>query len=241
MQLGGLARVGSVVACLIVTACGGGQETPQTPTDDGAAEQGHRSGPSMGMDADIGALDEGKVTSVFQKQSSKIASCFEKGARRLPYLAGEIRFQVRVDLSGKAKSVHALDSSLGDHDTEECMMHALESTTWPAPEGGREGIAESPFTFDAGGAARPPVDLDASALGKDADKLHDVVSGCRSSSGAGKLKATIYVEADGTVKASGVSGPDAASRQAGRCVADGVKALKLASPGSYAGKIVVED
>ena len=59
------------------------------------------------------------------KQSSKIASCFDKGSKRLPYLAGEVRFQVRVDTSGKAKSVHAIDSHLGDVETEECMMIAL--------------------------------------------------------------------------------------------------------------------
>lgn len=237
MKLGGI----SLLSFVLLAACGGDQKTPETPTDEGASDSGHRSGPGIGMDAEIGALDEGKVTSTFQKQSSKIAGCFEKGSKRLPYLAGEIRFQVRVDTSGKAKSVHALDSNLGDLDTEECMMAALESTSWPAPEGGREGIAESPFTFDAGSGTRPPVDLDASAIGKDADKIRGVVGDCKKSSGAAKLKATVYIDSDGSVKASGVSGPDAASRQAGRCVADGVKALKLSSPGSYAGKITLED
>ncbi len=237
MKLGGL----SVVSLMLLAACGGDQKTPETPADEGSSDQERRSGPGIGMDAEIGALDEGKVTSTFRKQSSMIASCFEKGSKRLPYLAGEIRFQVRVDTSGKAKSVHALDSNLGDLDTEECMMAALEGTSWPAPEGGREGIAESPFTFEAGSGTRPPVDLDASAIEKDAEKIRGVVIECKRSSGAHKLKTTVYIDADGSVKASGVSGPDAASRQAGRCVADGVKALKLGSPGSYAGKITLED
>jgi len=236
MRLGGISLLS-----LVLVACGGGQEVPLTPTQDGDVGKAHRNGPGIGMDAEIGALDEGKVRSTFQKQSSKIASCFDKGSKRVPYLAGEIRFQVRIDTSGKAKSVHAIDSNLGDVETEECMMIALEAASWPAPEGGREGIAESPFAFDPGGSTRPPVDLEASAIGEDEGKIRGVLGDCKRSSGTGKLKATLYIDADGSVKAVGVSGPDAASRKAARCVSDGAKALKLASPGSYAGKITLEE
>ena len=68
------------------------------------------------------------------------------------------------------------------------------------PQFGREGIAESPFAFDPGGSTRPPVDLEASTLGADEAKVKGVLGECRSSNGAGHLKATIYVEADGSVK-----------------------------------------
>lgn len=223
----------------LAAGCGGTDEQPVTPTDEPSAS-GPR-GPRLDMDAEIGALDEGKVRSTFEKQSSKIAGCFEKGSSRLPYLAGEIRFHIRVDQSGKAKSVHAIDSSLGDLETEECMIRALESASWPPPEGGREGIAESPFTFDAGGSTRPPVDLEPSTLGKEEAKVRDVIADCKRSSGAGRLKTTMYVEADGNVKAVGVSGESATSREAARCVSDGVRELKLPSPGSYAGKVVITD
>lgn len=228
----------STVALLVLAACGGGQEAPQVPTegDPGGARP---AGPQLGMDAEIGALDEGKVRSVFQKLSGKLSGCFEKGAGRLPYLAGEIRFHVRVDGDGRAKSVHATDSSLGDVETEECMMRALEGASWPTPQGGREGIAESPFAFDPGGGARPPVDLDEGSFGAGASKVKAVVAGCKE--GGGHLKVTVYVETDGAVKAVGVSGDDASSRKAARCVADGVRGLSLPSPGSYAGKLVVSD
>ncbi len=239
-----MARSPALIPLLALTlsaaACGGGQEQPATPEGDGDGAS-RPSGPQMGMDAEIGALDEGKVRSTFQKQASRLSGCFEKGASRLPYLAGEIRFHVRVDPSGNAKSVHAVDSSLGDLETEECMMRALEGASWPAPQGGREGIAESPFAFDPGGSTRPPVDLEASTLGADEAKVRGVLGECRSSSGAGHLKATVYIEADGSVKAVGVSGEDAASRKAGRCVADGLKKMKLSSPGSYAGKVTIAD
>lgn len=232
-----LASLLSFVA--LATGCGGSGEQPQTAADSGDAPR--PSGPSLNMDAEIGALDEGKVRSTFEKQSRQISSCFEKGSSRLPYLAGEIRFHVRVDQGGKAKSVHAIDSSLGDLETEECMIRALEGASWPAPEGGREGIAESPFSFDPGGSTRPPVDLEPSTLGKDESKVRDVLASCRSSSGAGRLKATMYLETDGQVKAVGVSGEDPASRAAAKCVADGVRDLKLPSPGSYAGKVTLSD
>ncbi len=219
--------------------CGGSEEQPRTPVDEPVDARPR--GPQLNMDADIGALDEGKVRSTFEKQSKKIASCFEKGSSRLPYLAGEIRFHIRVGQSGKAKSVHAIDSNLGDLETEECMISALEGASWPAPEGGREGIAESPFSFDPGGSTRPPVDIEPSTLGKEESKVRAVIASCKSSSGAGRLKTTIYVEADGHVKAVGVSGEDPASRPAAKCVSDGVRELKLPSPGSYAGKVVIDD
>lgn len=229
-----------LLSTLLAPGCGSTDEQPRTAADGDGVQQGPR-GPGLAMDAEIGALDEGKVRSTFEKQASKISTCFEKGSSRVPYLAGEIRFHVRVDQGGHAKSVHAVDSSLGDVETEECMMRALEGASWPAPEGGREGIAESPFAFDPGGSTRPPVDLEPSTLGDDEAKVRDVIASCRRSSGSGRLKATMYLEADGAVQAVGVSGEDPASRAAARCVADGVRELKLPSPGSYAGKLTLTD
>jgi hypothetical protein len=220
-----------------VLACGSSTPAPKSSSDDDSGSDRPDRPSGITMESEIGALSEEGVVATFQTASTGLSQCFARGAQRIPYLAGMARFEIRVGESGRARAVMLKDSSLGDLDTESCMIEVLERASWPSPEGGREGIAENEFTFDPAGGTRPPVDWSESDLGDELATAKADLSQCRSDAGTGPLKATLYVDKDGTPKSAGASFADENGRPAARCVVDRLLGLTFPSPGSYASKV----
>lgn len=224
-------------AVIGLSACGGSEPPPETPKAEAQQDEGRRrGGPSV--ESEIGALDEGKVKQTFQRSAEKLSACFARGAQKLPYMAGEVRFVVRVTKEGGARWAYVKESSLGDRDTESCMLAVLKSATWPKPEGG-EGLAENSFTFEPGGDERPPVSWSPEQLGAPYKNAKGTLSQCRQKAGTKALKATFYVDTDGKPAAIGVSSADERGEEAVACVIDALSGLKFPSPGSYASKVSV--
>lgn len=210
-------------------------EAPATEAEPDA--RARRSGPSV--EAEVGALDEGKTKQIFEKASQKLGACFSKGAQRVPYLAGGVSFYVRVAADGSARYTFVRDSTLGDRTTEECMLGVLKGLSWPKPVGGQEGEAKNEFQFDAGGDERPPVEWNPAQLGPPFEKARPTLSRCRESAGTGPVKATMYVDTDGKPVSVGVSTSDEKGEAAVACIVDTLKGITFPSPGSYASKVSV--
>jgi hypothetical protein len=157
----------------------------------------------------------------------------------VPYLAGEIRLSVRVTIEGTVRWAYVKDSTLGDRETETCMLAVLKGTTWPKPVGGGEGLAENTFTFEPNPEERPPVAWAPEQLGKASGEVMSSLSSCRQSAGTGALKATLYVDPDGKLVSAGVSGSDERAEAAAQCVVDALREVKFPSPGSYDAKVSV--
>lgn len=221
-------------------ACSASTETAVQQPDDGSTPTNTgRTGPSVGVEAEVGAMNEAAVTSAFQKASTGMLGCLKKASSRLPYISGVAAVYVRVDSAGSVKYTFMKRSSLGDHETEQCMLDVIRKQSWPAPVGGKEGFAENELTFDPPDRVRMPVTWSEGDAGKGVDDAKKVLASCKSKTSSGKLTATLYVETDGSVLASGVSGEQAGTAEAGRCVADGLKSVKLGSPGSFAAKLTL--
>lgn len=230
----------TVLVASVLVACGTTTEQPAATPDEGdGVKIGGRTGPTVGVEAEVGALNEAAVTSAFQNASTGMLGCVKKASSRLPYLSGVAGVYVRVDGSGKVKYTFMKRSTLGDHETERCMLDVIRKQSWPAPVGGKEGFAETELTFDPPDRVRMPVSWSEGDAGKGVDDAKKVLSGCKAKTSSGRLTATVYVETDGSVLASGVSGEQEGTAQAGECVADGLKSVKLGSPGSFAAKLTL--
>jgi hypothetical protein len=203
------------------------------PAEEGGVDR-HRSAPSI--ESEIGAMDEGKVKQIFQRSSADLSGCFNKGAQRIPYLAGEVRFVVRVSKDGSVRWAFIKESSLGDRETEACMLGVLKSAKWPKPEGG-EGLTENSFNFEPGGEERPPVAWSSDQLGAAYKNAKGALAKCRKGAGTKGMKVTMYVDTDGKASGVGVSSADERGEAGVSCVVDALKALKFPSPGSYASKV----
>jgi hypothetical protein len=232
-------RITALCACVLV-ACGTTSEQPTATPDEGdGIKIGGHTRPNVAVDAEVGALNEAAVTSAFQSASNGMLNCLKKASSRLPYISGVAGVYVRVDSSGKVKYTFMKRSTLGDHATEQCMLDVIRKQSWPAPVGGKEGFAENELTFDPPDRVRMPVSWSEGDAGKGVDDAKKVLSSCKVKTSSGKLTATLYVETDGSVLAAGVSGEQEGAAEAGDCVADGLKSVKLGSPGSFAAKLTL--
>ena len=229
-----------VPLALFLVACGASQpQDTAAPEESGPKSDGGSKSSTLNVQADIGAMNESEVLSTFQKAQGSLMGCFEKGSGRVRFLGGKVRFHIRVDQSGSVKSAHLEDSTLGDRETESCMLGVVRSKTWPSPQGGREGIAETEFAFDPASDVRAPVDWAPEDAGKNVRSARSALAKCARTAGAGTVKATLYVETDGSVMAVGVSGENAATEEAASCVVSALKEVKFNSPGSYAAKMTL--
>ncbi len=232
------------IPVVVVSALGallgcGGADTPPAAPLLRDAEPVETRRPAMSAQAEIGAMNEEKVQAAFERASHRLAGCYEKGVQRIPYLGGEIRFKVRVTEEGKARWAFVKDSTLGDRETEACMLEVLKKTRWPKPVGG-EGLAENSFTFEPSSDERPPVPWTPDKLGTPYKKAQPALESCRSQAGASQLKATLYIDTDGKPLGVGVSSADERGEDAAECVAGALREVTFPSPGSYASKVSVD-
>lgn len=207
---------------------------PEPPKDTAMRPRG-----GVSVSAEIGALDEEATRKGFERASKGLMACYEKGAARVPFLAGDVAFYVRVAGDGSTKYAYVRDSSLGDRRVEECMLDVLRGIHWPQPVGGAEGEAKNDFHFEPGSDERQPVTWQPAQLGSPFRNAKDALRQCRKSVGAGPMKVTLYVETDGKPLAVGVSASDEKGEKAASCVVDTLSNLTFPSPGSYASKVTV--
>jgi hypothetical protein len=228
-----------LVAIAIVGCGGSASEAPKTEGDANQAEgDAPKKKSGFGMQQEMGELDEKKTTATFEQVSSQLQKCFTSGVGRMPFLSGEVRLVVRLTESGSVKWAFVKESTIGDRQTEDCMLGVLKSASWPKPVGG-EGQAEKGLSFDPGGDERPPVAWTPDRRGGSASKVKGELASCRSSAGAGPMQVTFYVGTDGKAQGVGVSGNDEKSEKAVGCVKSAIEGTKFPSPGSWPAKVTL--
>lgn len=232
-----------IVPCFVAPlalGCGGG-ETPARSADD-AVEDGSGSRGSaeqMSASAEIGALDEAAVDRTFRKSLAGLERCLHAGARRVEFIGGKVSFYVEVDGSGSLRHAHLEESTLGDLETEKCMLDTLRTKRWPKPVGGDMGYARKSFDFDPPNDVRPPTDWEREQLSEALEKLAPDLDQCKQGA-SGRFKATLYVATDGTPLSVGVTPPDASGEGALDCLAQALKGATYPSPGSWPAKVSFE-
>jgi hypothetical protein len=238
--VGSKVQVGTLVALAALAAgCGGAPAQPVEPKPELAPQ--HEAGPAGPTStAEIGALDEEQTKAAFDRAGEGLTSCFTKGAERIPFLSGDVAFYVRVASDGSARYAYVEDSTLGDRETEQCMVSVLEQTTFPKPVGGEQGIAKRSMHFDPGGDERPPVSGSPNDLGKPLRKAKPALSKCIAEAGTGPMKATLYVDTDGKASGVGVAMSDEKGEKAASCVVDVLRGTTFPSPGSWASKVTID-
>lgn len=224
---------------LLATACGGAPPAAATNPPAASADSAPRAS-QLATSAEIGALDERKTNAAFNRAGEQLTSCFARGTEQIGYLAGDMEFYVRVASDGRPRYVYLADSTLGDRDTEACMLDVLRRAIFPAPIGGHEGIAKRQMRFDPGGDARLPVSWSTDQLGAPLERASGALSRCAASAGTGPMKATMYIETDGKPVSVGVSVSDENGEKAVACVVDVLRSTTFASPGSYASKVTID-
>jgi hypothetical protein len=221
------------VSASFALACGEATPPPKTSDDQPQAEDHHRAGPSVS--SEIGGLDEDKVNAAFESSLSGLQRCLQQGAERVEFLGGSVSFFVKIDMEGKVDGAYLEKSTLGDRDTEKCMLKALRSKKWPKPVGGEHGLARKSFDFDPPNDVRAPADYDQDHLSKGLDKIAGKLRSCKGAKGS--YEATLYVATDGSVLSAGVTPPNEDGEESVDCLVSTLKEASFPSPGSWPAKV----
>jgi hypothetical protein len=219
-------------------ACGVSEPPPEAPTQAAVAKKPTRPKHAMSVSGQLGSLDDRAVDQTFGRLMPRFQSCIGDGMGRVEFLGGHLRFLVRIREDGAVRWAYVSESTVGDRDTEKCMLGVIRATSWPPPIDG-EGQAEKTFDFEPSPDVRDPVpwtaDRVAGALAIGRSKLAQCTRGSR-----GRYHATAYVQTNGQVIAAGVAPPDERGEQNADCIANAVKEIKFPSPGSWPAKVTFE-
>ena len=221
----------AVAAC---NACGGSEPPPKAPEP--VAETEDEKPSPVSVSADIGGLNEDKVDKTFQSALSDFQRCIDDGAKRVEFLGGSVSFFVQINTHGKVDGAHLEKSTIGDRETEKCMLDTLRSKRWPKPVGGVHGLARKSFDFDPPNDVRAPTAWDGDRVSDDIAKLSKKLSACKQGA-SGSFEATLYVGTDGSVMAASVTPPDEAGESDVDCLVGALKGASLPSPGSWPAKV----
>ena len=221
----------------LTMACGGGTPEPQhVDTAPTATATTTSHGPVVHQE--LGSIDDRAVSNTFQDLGGQFEACQKSGLKHIPYLSGRVKFFMRVGEDGKTKWTYIEESTLGDFDTERCMLDILEGANWPKPIGG-DATVERDLTFDPSEARQPadwPSDKVAATLGKHKKEIDKCVEGASNA----KFNVTAYVEPhgkEGRVVAVGVATSTKEGGAQVKCIVDALKPLKMPSPGGYPAKV----
>jgi hypothetical protein len=225
-------------ALFTASACGGG-EVPEAKTAD--SEDGPRHGAAkkeLETSSEIGALDEAKVSAAFRSLQGTFQRCLKAGSERNEFEGGDIAFFVKIDKSGRAFHAHAEKSTIGDRQTEKCMLDSLKKKSWPEPQGGDVGLARSSFGSDPPNDVRPPTAWEQGDVREALAEVSSDLESCKRGA-SGEMTATVYVDPDGAALSAGFAASDESGEEAADCVVKVLKDAKYPSPGSWPAKVTL--
>jgi len=230
----------AVLVSLVALGCGGSTPPPRQEKE---PERAFRTGgdeSNVDVSAEVGGLPEAAVRSAFKRAEKGFLRCLTEGYGRIEFMGGEVAFYVAVGKGGTIARAYLERSTIGDRDTEQCLVDVLRKQKWPAPVGGEVGEARNSLTFDPPADVRPPLDWSENDLGDGLGRVRKELDDCKQQAGSGTYTVTMYVDPDGTAKSVGVSSPTAGADVAMDCIVGVLRSAKFSSPGSYAAKVTFD-
>jgi len=188
-----------VVPVLLACAALGCGSAPPPKVEEPVQEEAkpRKSGPGPQVAQELGSIDQKKVEQTFKSLlEGSLESCHKQARERVEYLSGDVKVFLRIDGNGKVRYGWFEDTTLGDRQTEKCLLDALGAASWPKPEGG-EAEVRNGWGWSGGGEREPTAwssDKVQAALAEAKDVKKDVDK-CRHGI-KGDFKVTAYVEHD---------------------------------------------
>lgn len=198
-------------------ACGGdppakspsdANDTTTSSESSGGGNGGGAGGPVMQQE--LGSMDLRAVEKMFDNllNGPLESKCHKEGRSRIEYLSGEVKLFTRVTAAGTVRYGFFEDSTIGDRETEKCILETLQKAPWPKPIGG-EGEVRNQMSWTPGSERQPSpwtADKVTTALDHAANKaVKDKVEACKA--GTSGFKVTAYVE-PGEIESAAPPEPD---------------------------------
>jgi hypothetical protein len=162
------------------------------------------------------------VREAFGELSKSVHRCIRKGAARNVALGGAVALDLRINPHGEAVSARLMNSTLGDRETEVCILEAALAKTWPGAKGG-VGEASHEYVIDS---SIEVAQWSSGRLRSVLPEIHRKVGKCIAPV-KGVWQMTLYIEKDGHVATSGVSSSKAHERDQADCVVAALNRLRF--------------
>ncbi|MBX3227411.1 MAG: hypothetical protein KIT84_13740 [Labilithrix sp.] len=199
-------RTAFISALLLSLLACGGEPPPKSPSDTNDSSEtsesgggGRRSGGGAGgpsIAQELGSIDQRGVEKMTNALlNGKLESeCHRQARGRLEYITGDVKMFFRIDQAGKVKYSYFEDSTLGDRETEKCILDLFAKADWPKPIGG-EAEVRNGFGWTPGDERAPaPWTPDKVLMPLEKDKdVKENVGKCKAGV-TGDFKVTAYVE-----------------------------------------------
>ncbi|MDC3958586.1 AgmX/PglI C-terminal domain-containing protein [Polyangium jinanense] len=103
------------------------------------------------LDAPVGKLEPAEIQKVIRGNFKALRACYEEGLQKTPNLEGRIAVKFVIGKDGKvSQAAEDSPATLPDPDVVKCVIAAVETLTFPAPEGGVVKVVY-PIMFSPGG------------------------------------------------------------------------------------------
>lgn len=186
------------------------------------------------MRSEIGGLNEEAVAKSFERMNDEVQNCFVKGTGKVNSLGGHVKMKLRIDPKGALKWAYMSESTLGDRDTEKCLLDAARAKSWPLPIGG-DGLAERAYDVDS---PSPVKDLDPKKFRIALGLVGKETAKCRKKGTWGTVfRVTSYLRYDGMPVAVGIAPPNEKGEDVVDCMTNIIKKIKFGGIGRRMGKV----
>src|SRR5262249_17905835 len=82
-------------------------------------------------ESEIGGLSDADVTDACAALQPGVIACAERGNERVGPLGGHVGLRLRITKQGAVRWAYLTESTLGDRETEKCVLDLARAKTWP--------------------------------------------------------------------------------------------------------------
>ena len=182
----------------------------------------------------MGTIPERLIEQRMSARQARLVRCFQSRMQQLEFLAGSMELHFRVDSEGRVTRVGPHRSTVGDRETELCMLAVAQSTRFPRPSGGNAAEFTWSFEVEVSEDVRAPVTWQQVRVSDSIKEHRSELSTCPGCSGC---ELTAYVAPGGRVMAVGAAARRPIGERAFDCVVRSVASWRLPDPGSYPAKV----
>ncbi len=232
--------VAALAAALV--GCGGSAGSTEEPAGFEAGEPG--SGGETERDDGVqieglmGTISAEDVQMALEPKMQRFAQCFASRYGDLEVVGGHFEMAFRVGADGSVEWVYPRRSTVGDRETERCMLDVARRTRFREPRGGSAAEFSWSLDLDPPDDVRPPFNWDAERAAEPlTTHASTVMSDCLPRGVSARYLVTAYVAPGGAILAAGAAADAPEAADSLDCVADAVRAWEMPDPGSYPAKI----
>jgi len=226
-----------------LAACGAAAQETQTEETTVATQRddGPRDEPRDGVAISglMGTISPDSVRDTLQMRQDRFLDCFMRRLDDVHVLGGTIELAFRVKVDGTVLWVYPKRSTVGDRETERCILGVASTVRFRRPNGG-EAEFSWPFEVAPPDDVRPALSWTADHVAPLLAQNLDLGSRCRPAGSDVTFSITAYVAPGGAVLAAGGAPSALHGVDAVDCVLDAVRAWPMPNPGPYPAKITFD-